>query len=254
MDPADTTPKAGTATLPLASDPNGPAGRAPPARLDPTRTAPLPKAREIKGHEGADRLLTALSSYARPYLAEETAESRGQAAASYAGVAHTPAARVPTPPREPPTKLTPSLVLEVHAAKQRPTRETVERALITVKRSVAGAGSPRRGAKLDWRFWGGVATLAALAWCGVGAFAKGKAHPPMPPPSIAPDPPPQTPPLAALPVPPELGTSLLPPDAALPAPSPTASASLPPRSASPRLHAPPTPSAIPIKPTFQVQD
>ena len=250
VDPGDMIPKGGSGTLPLASDPRGeePSGRASPARFDPTRTAPLPKAREIRGHEGADRLLSALSSYPRPYLAEQTAESSGQAAAAYAGAARAPATRVATPPREPPTRLTASLVQELEAAKERPSRETLDRALITVKRSVDGGHPARRGSTSHWRFWSGVAIAAVVTWCGVGLLLRGKAHSNVPAVEVRAESSSAPLPLGRIDGPASSAT----PDAAVQAAAPRPSATT--RSGWPRPHPAPSSSALPIKPTFQVQD
>lgn len=120
---------------PLVPQPEGQAAGPPASKRRPA---------EIKEHPAADKLLAALSSYQRPYLVEETPESAGHPAASYAGAPRALSPGLPTPPREPRTKLTDSLVQEIDDRKTLAARSAIARQAPTVMTRAFAATTERQ--------------------------------------------------------------------------------------------------------------
>ena len=120
---------------PLVPQPEGQAAGPPASKRRPA---------EIKEHPAADKLLAALSSYQRPYLVEETPESAGHPAASYAGPPRALSPGLPTPPREPRTKLTDSLVQEIDDRKTLAARSAIARQAPTVMTRAFAATTERQ--------------------------------------------------------------------------------------------------------------
>jgi hypothetical protein len=141
---------AATAIPSLVATVPGPPASVPGSARGPERAgevvAPARKPAEIKDHPGADKLLAALSSYNRPYLVEETRETDGHPAARYAGQPRSLSPGVPTPPREPRTKLTDSLVKELGERKAGASRDASARAAATVLRPAVAASDGRKRA------------------------------------------------------------------------------------------------------------